>query len=281
MDNISQLATKYYEKYISDESIIGFDGLLREEGFGSKRRLKIRNRIYELFGKDDLIRTYRSRLAKSAHKNRTPEDYYISPEQREKMIVGIKKSWENADERKEHNRRLMVKYCHPKAWNAIANNKRVQSRKTGKGWKPHSLQTRKKLSIILRNRWLNGFFDHRRPTIKSKGQLELCSLLKEIDSNLTEEFRIDSKPFDAFLPSNNLLFEFNGTYWHLDPRVYEPLYWDKFREKYAYEIWRKDNLKNMSAMKQGYKVITIWQIDWDSCEDKRIYLRKMINESIR
>lgn len=281
MDNIDSLAKQFYDRYISDKSIVGFDGLLRSSGFGSKRRLKIRNRIYELYGKDGLVKMYRSRLAKSAHKNRTADDYVIPAAQRRKMIDGIRQSWENADDRKKQAKQLMVNHCHPKAWLKETNEKRIHSRKNGMGWNEHSDSTCQKISTILKQKWKDGCFDNRRPTIKSKGQLELCSLLREMEQNVVEEFRVNSKPFDACLPKKKLLFEFNGTYWHLDPRTYEPRYWDKFREQFAFQIWRKDNLKNMEALRNGYNVITIWQVDWDKCQDKKTYLKELIDGKIK
>ena len=95
--------------------------------------------------------------------------------------------------------------------------------------------------------------------------------------NIITEYRISNKPFDICLPEQKILFEFNGTYWHLDPRVYEYNFYDKSRKIHAWQIWHKDKLKTMCAIKRGYRVIPVWQIDWDSKHDKTQFLREVIN----
>ena len=171
-----------------------------------EKKNRIRALIYDKHGKDNLITIYRSRLAKSAHKNRTADDYVILADQRCRMIEGIRQSWKNANERKKQAQQLMVNYCHSKAWSTETNEKRIQSRKDGVGWNKHSDSTRQKISSVLKQKWKDGCFDNRRPTIKSKGQLELCSLLQKLELDVIEEFRVNSKPFDACLPKKKNYF---------------------------------------------------------------------------
>lgn len=263
---------------MADESIIGFEGLLMSKGIRSGRKKnRIRKLIYDKYGKDNLQCIYRQRLAKSSHKNRTPDDYRVSPEQRTKMAVGIRKSWKDADLRREQNRKFIIDVCAPKSHTSLANKKRIESRKNGEGWNPHSETTKKVLSNIFKLKWQRGDYDNRPACLKSKGQLEICSLLEDLGYDVVPEYRVYDKPFDAGIPSCKILIEFNGTYWHLDPREYEYDYYDKYRKAFAYQIWKRDMEKTKEAERRGYKVVSIWQIDWDACKDKRRYLREVMN----
>lgn len=275
---LQKIADDSYDRFIKDESIIGFDTILKPLGGGSRRRNKIRKIIYDKYGKDVLTKIYRRRLAKSAHKNRTPESYIISPEQRERMIDGIKKSWENEDDRREMSRELMVKYCHPVAWNEETNKKRVESRMIGKGWDIHSLETKEKISEAQKKKWNGGCFDNRRPTLQSRGQIEMCNVLRGGGYTVIEEYRINNRPFDAAIMNQRWLFEFNGTYWHLDPRIYDVNFYDRSRGVYAWQVWHNDKLKIMEAIRRGFKVYSIWQIDWDNATNKKRFIQEIINE---
>lgn len=275
---LDHLSDKYYSEYLSDKSAVGFDSLFKRDGFGSKIRSKIRTRIYQKYGKDVLVAMYRERLAKSSHKNRTSKSYVISPEQRQKMVLGIKKSWENAVVRKEQNRKLISEYCLPHAHSDIVNRRRVSSRQKGKGWNPHSDATRHKISITFKEKWKRGDYDNRASTIRSAGQKELHEVLLNLGYASIPEYRVNNKPFDCGIPSKKLLFEFNGTYWHLDPRKFDAHYWDEFRNVFAEEVWRKDMKKVLDAKRKGYRTITIWQQDWEATDDKQSYLLNKINE---
>jgi hypothetical protein len=304
MDNteLHKVVDEYYNEFITNENIIGFEGLLKTKGFGSKLRVRIRNLIYNKYGKENLIAIYRSRLAKSAHKNRTKESYYISPEQREKMIYGSKKSWIGDDARKEKSRELMVKYCHPNAWTDETNKKRSKSRegykhsentiqkiKTALSGKPLTKKhrealcvpkirsgslglkrsdiTKQKLSQITTLQWKSGIH---KVTYKSKGQIEVANMFRNEGFCVEEEFFINGKPYDVFVKDKNLIVEFNGTYWHRDPRFYDV-------SSICQEKWNYDKNKLDIAKQNGYNVFVIWQYDWEHSNDKLSIIKEILN----
>lgn len=301
-DELQKIVDESYDRFIKDESIIGFESLLKSIGGGSRLRNKIRKLIYEKYGKNTLIKIYRSRLAKSAHKNRTSESYTISPERREKMIDGIKKSWENADVRREQARNLMIKHCHPIAWTDDTNKKRRDSRigykhsaetikkisdslcgkslsdehkmalcvpkiRPGSLGLKRSQETKNKLSSITKNQWKSGLH---KPIYKSKGHQEIIDILKQFGLEIVDEYIVDGRPYDVYIKNINCIIEFNGTYWHRDPRFYN----DTLACK---KIWERDHNKVDVAMKRGYTVVTIWQHDWESCKDKRLLIKDILN----
>lgn len=56
--------------------------------------------------------------------------------------------------------------------------------------------------------------------------------------------------------------EFNGNYWHANPKLYENTWINPHTQKTAQEIWEKDN-KKIDAIKQnrGYDVLVVWELE--------------------
>jgi len=56
---------------------------------------------------------------------------------------------------------------------------------------------------------------------------------------------------------NNCIVEFNGNYWHADPKIYNHDH--MIRHRSAQEIWKRDEIKIKLAKELGYNVIVIWE----------------------
>ncbi len=77
------------------------------------------------------------------------------------------------------------------------------------------------------------------------------------------------------------MIEFNGTYWHADPRKYLAEDVISRCKKTAREIWNKDQHKIEIACKQGYKVYIIWEMDWLRDKVEILYkLKRWLNANI-
>lgn len=61
---------------------------------------------------------------------------------------------------------------------------------------------------------------------------------------------------------NNKIIEFNGDYWHCNPKIYKENFYNKSKHKTAKEIWKYDNQKIKLARKQGFDVLVIWESDY-------------------
>lgn len=57
----------------------------------------------------------------------------------------------------------------------------------------------------------------------------------------------------------NKIIEFNGDYYHCNPSIYSPEYYNKQKEISAKMIWELDNIKINSARKDGFDVLIVWQ----------------------
>lgn len=74
----------------------------------------------------------------------------------------------------------------------------------------------------------------------------------------------DKKCYSYDFYYNNILIEFNGDYWHGNPKIYNE---DKIFSRHGYElkitdIWNNDKRKKEFAEQLGYTVITIWEQDY-------------------
>lgn len=92
----------------------------------------------------------------------------------------------------------------------------------------------------------------------------------EHHSCLNEQFYIydtDTKKifiYDFILKANKKVIEFNGDYWHCNPIKYKTNFFNKRKQKFAYEIWDYDNKKINKIKEKGYEVLIIWEYDYNN-----------------
>lgn len=98
--------------------------------------------------------------------------------------------------------------------------------------------------------------------LKSKTELLIYDELKNTYHDIISTFYISTKPFDYYIPNKNLLIEYNGNYFHCNPNMYNENYFNEKLNKTAKELWEKDNQKIMLGVKNGYRVLTIWEKDY-------------------
>ena len=55
------------------------------------------------------------------------------------------------------------------------------------------------------------------------------------------------------------MIEFNGDYWHCNPKKYKQDFYNKSKQKYASEIWEYDRLKQQCIIDHGYKLLVLWE----------------------
>ena len=68
----------------------------------------------------------------------------------------------------------------------------------------------------------------------------------------------------------NKLIDFQGTFWHMDPRIYTENSFNSKTGKTAKEHWYKDREKYALAKSLGYDVYYVWELDWDADQTKII-----------
>jgi hypothetical protein len=72
--------------------------------------------------------------------------------------------------------------------------------------------------------------------------------------------------YDFFF--NNKIVEFNGDFWHMNPKFYKEKDINKVINVSAKEIWQYDQLKYNIAKNKGYEILVVWESDYyDNKED--------------
>lgn len=75
-------------------------------------------------------------------------------------------------------------------------------------------------------------------------------MLTELGVDYVPQFPLGGRYYDAYLPDHNILFEFDGAFWH--PKTKE-------EAKYGFQkkSMRVDELKTKMAIENGYRIIRI------------------------
>lgn len=137
-----------------------------------------------------------------------------------------------------------------------------------------STKTRHILSVHTKGQWKAGMHKCK---FTSKGELELGNIIESLGVSVKRQYLVGGTPFDIYISDANLLLEFNGTYWHLDPRKYSLNYLDKSRNVTSQYIWNKDMQKLNVAKLLGYKTAVVWQFDWENSPDKLQLVQNLID----
>lgn len=85
--------------------------------------------------------------------------------------------------------------------------------------------------------------------------------------------------FDFTILELDLMVEFNGDYWHRNPKKYDSNYFE--RGLYSYEVWERDQLKIEAANRRGFDVLVVWESDYLESPIEQIQsISNIINERL-
>ena len=101
---------------------------------------------------------------------------------------------------------------------------------------------------------------------RNRYELELEEWLTENSIEFIRHDRniISPKEIDFYIPSLLLGIEFQGTYWHMDPTLYEAVDYNLTTRKYAYQQWKEDIAKINLCKEKNVTLFCIWEKDWNS-----------------
>jgi hypothetical protein len=109
--------------------------------------------------------------------------------------------------------------------------------------------------------------------VKSKGHVEIETVIINLGYEVISEYRLGRYSYDIYIPEINTIVEFHGTYWHLDPVIYDANFYDKSKKRTSKEQWERDDTKKSHAISNGYKFFTIWQREWESLNEEQRILK--------
>lgn len=77
---------------------------------------------------------------------------------------------------------------------------------------------------------------------------------------------------------NTKIIEFNGDYWHMNPKFYQPddlipfgdLKSSKIKGNKAKDIWKYDEQKKRAFEKLGYSVKVVWENEYNNDKESTI-----------
>lgn len=76
--------------------------------------------------------------------------------------------------------------------------------------------------------------------------------------------------FTYDLSYNNKIIEFNGDYWHMNPKKYDENFYNALSKMVAKDKWIKDEIKIENAKQHGYNVLIIWECDYKNNKEEVI-----------
>jgi len=117
----------------------------------------------------------------------------------------------------------------------------------------------------------------------SKLEKRVGKILVEMGIKFEPQFELKSKLYDYHIKDTNILIEVNGDFWHANPRKYKATDVLPFpkKEVIAESLWKKDEKKLNIALKNGYKVLPLWEQDIRPLNDieLELFIIEKINES--
>jgi len=99
----------------------------------------------------------------------------------------------------------------------------------------------------------------------------------EINENVRKKELIFPYEIDIYLPELKIAIEFNGDYFHMNPKFYGKNDYNFLIKKTAEQIWEKDKLKSLMCKEKRIEFITIWEKDWI---ERQTTIKRYLNNKI-
>lgn len=91
--------------------------------------------------------------------------------------------------------------------------------------------------------------------------------------------QIDSCCVDECNKELKIIIEYNGDFWHCNPKSWKPRDYNTVIKMYAEDKWNLDFKRRMTLKRLGYTVIVIWENDWiDNPKKVLNYIERKTNE---
>ena len=108
-----------------------------------------------------------------------------------------------------------------------------------------------------------------KPSIKWLNSLNNSNIIPEYKLEQIKNYRVD-----GYDQTTNTVYQFHGSFYHADPRIFDEYKFDKMRKKTYKEIHEISNKKDQQIRDWGYNLIIMWEYDWNvlnNIKDYNIY----------
>jgi len=150
------------------------------------------------------------------------------------------------------------------------NNPFIINKNKSKSWRQKAKRT------MLKKYGVSNAYMLAKHTSLSKPQREILEFIQTNYKEFTvfSDFAIEKSrkkyKVDILIKEINLAIEFNGTYWHCDPRFYEKNYFNKKKKLKAEQIWSYDSDRKTFLEGLGYKVVVVWEHDYKTDSEQTL-----------
>lgn len=86
-------------------------------------------------------------------------------------------------------------------------------------------------------------------------------LIKNNIITISEKTVVNNYTSDEVNLEKKIIIELNGDFWHCNPKYYDNNYYHPFIKMTAKEIWDKDEKRISDYIKNGWRVVVIWESD--------------------
>lgn len=102
-----------------------------------------------------------------------------------------------------------------------------------------------------------------------------------VRDDLEYEQLIESRYYaDVRVKAQNILVEFYGDYWHMNPAKYADDFYNAKKHQTAKQIRDRDAQRKRWLEERGYRVVVVWESDWNSQRESVLdFLRWSMSES--
>ena len=111
----------------------------------------------------------------------------------------------------------------------------------------------------------------------SNKEKKLLTEVKKLKYKPIGSYPVDKYICDIYIKELNLIIEFNGDYWHCNPKKYKEDYFHPHKKKTAKEIWKEDKIRVDNIKKYGYNLMIIWERDFE----KPNYIKNIIKKYVK
>lgn len=152
------------------------------------------------------------------------------------------------------------------SWSCAQQDEKVMKKKEKTSIEKHGVKYYRngKQALLTRAKHLDdGTIQPQKEICQSQAETEIIEFIKTFYENKIvqgERLVLDGYELDIWLPDIKVGIEYDGEYWHADPRRFKPT--NVIKDKTAQEIWDRDKRKNLLCESKGINLLRIKEYDY-------------------
>lgn len=112
----------------------------------------------------------------------------------------------------------------------------------------------------------------------SKAQKDIYEILKDDGFELEQYIKEVGITVDMVNFKTKTVIEYNGDFWHANPRLYQPDDYMEVLKMTAKEKWTKDRKRRFALRNCGFEVMVIWENEWKNDRERVFKKLKVLKD---